>query len=135
MKGFLINLVFKTDPFEDFYRFFSTFAFFHSRKNEGHFDVTHRVKVRNKVIRLENEPYAFVAVVVPVGSGEFGGRNAAYDDFAGIANVETADNVKQSGFSATARSENGNELVFAERKTDSLENVHDVGFAQVVVFL
>jgi hypothetical protein len=83
--------------------------------------------VRDKVIALEDEANAMVAVYVPVAVRIGLRASTVYYEVARGVMVKTADYIEQCGFSASGRSEYGNKFVLAERDVNAAQGMHRFG--------
>jgi len=72
--------------------------------------------MRYKIVALENKAYCMVAVRIPVPVLILFCGYAVYDKVAAVITVKTADNIKECGFSRTARAEYRNKFVVTEIK-------------------
>jgi hypothetical protein len=111
---------------------FATFCLGNARKRERKLYVCKHGLVRYQVIALEYESDRVIAVRVPISITEgLGGFTVDYQVTVGVS-VKTSYDVEQGGLSASRLTENGNELVFSEFKTDAAERL-DGGISRHVM--
>ena len=88
----------------------------------------------NEVVRLKHEADAVISVYVPIAVGIIFRGNAADDEIAGRVMVESADDVQKRCFSASRRTEYGNEFIGAEFERYAFECVHDGARGFIILF-
>ena len=77
--------------------------------------------MRDKVVALEDEAHAMIAVGVPVAIGVFLGGNAVDYQDALVVVVKAADDVEHGGLARTRGAQNSGEFVVAERDGDAVQ--------------
>ena len=86
----------------------------HAGKREGKLDVFQNGLVRDKVIGLEHEADAVVAIRVPIAIFVFACGHAVDEQVSAVVVVKAADDVEHGGLARARRTEHRHELVVAE---------------------
>ena len=132
LVGLFIDMFFEPHAHERLPRAFLALRRGDARKGERKFHVSQNRLMRNEIVRLKYESDTVIAVSVPVFVVVIFGGSTADDEIAARIVIQPADDIQKGGLAATRMSENGHEFVFAERKTDAFERVHD-GIGNFVV--
>ena len=92
----------------------TTFGAGHAGKREGKLDVFQDGLVRDKVVGLEHEADAVVAVRVPIAVLVLARGHAVDEQVSVVVMVKTADDVEHGGLARARRPQHCHELIVAE---------------------
>jgi hypothetical protein len=112
----------------------ATFGFGEFGQQQGQFDVLERGEHGDEVVHLEDEADVARAPVGQLAAGHVRDLIAGHADSPARRNVETAQQIEQSGLARPARPHEGHEIALVDVKIQALQDV-DVLIAASVGFV